>query len=154
MSQDADPLSEADRKILNCLQEDPRSSVTAISAATGIPQTTVRNRLNRLLKEGIVEISAAVNPLQLGYDNWAMIAMKVPVGEIETISNGLAALKEVYFVGATTGSYNLMVGVVLRSNADFAQFMERQLGRFTKIKDLYTFNVLKVFKRSFLFEQL
>ena len=148
------PLSESDRKILACLQKDARSSITAISAATGIPLTTVRNHLNRLLAERVVEITAAVNPLQLGYENWAMIMIKVPISAIEEISLSLAAMKEVIFVGSTTGTHNLMVGVVLHSNADFHEFMNDSLGSFTQIRDAYTFNVIKIFKRSFLFEDI
>lgn len=146
------PLTEADRKIIACLQRDPRSPVTEISAETGIPQTTVRNRLNRLLRDGIVEIAAAVNPLQLGFDTWAMVALQVPVEEVTQLSTKLAALQEVYFVGTTTGTYNLMVGVVLPSNTELAVFLTETLARFSKIRGLYTFNVLKVFKRHFLFK--
>ena len=146
------PLTDADRKIIACLQKDPRCPVTDISVETGIPQTTVRNRLNRLLREGIVEIAAAVNPLQLGFDTWAMVALQVPVEDVTSLSNKLAALQDVYFVGTTTGTYNVMVGVVLQSNTELADFMTETLGRFSKIRGLYTFNVLKVFKRHFLFK--
>jgi Lrp/AsnC family transcriptional regulator for asnA, asnC and gidA len=148
----ANRLSETDRKIVACLQADPRSPISEISAQSGIPQTTVRNRLNRLLREGIVEIAAAVNPLQLGFDTWAMVALQVPAAEVQNLSASLTALDEVYFVSTTTGSYNMMVGVVLRSNADFAAFMTDTLGQFASIKGLYTFNVLRVFKRHFLFQ--
>lgn len=148
----ASALDDIDRRVISCLQRDPRCAVAQMSEETGIPQTTVRNRLGRLLRDGTVEITVAANPLQLGYENWAMVAMKVPVPDLVSICERLSTIREVYFVGITTGSYNIMLGVVLKSNEDLVEFMTETIARFTEVKDTYTFNVLRVFKRSFSFE--
>lgn len=145
-------LTETDRKILSCLQRDPRSSVANMAELTGIPQSTLRHRLNRMLTEGIVEMSAVVNPLLLENYEWAMIALKVPLSQVEAVSLALAELSEVIFVGSTTGAYNLLVGVVLGDETDLGEFMLRSLSKFEHIHGLYTFNILKIYKRSFLFK--
>src|SRR5262249_10550468 len=44
-----------DLDIIRCLQDDARSSVAGIAGRLRVPESTVRHRLNRLVKEGVVE---------------------------------------------------------------------------------------------------
>jgi Lrp/AsnC family transcriptional regulator, regulator for asnA, asnC and gidA len=145
-------LTPTDLKIVACLRDDPRCSVAKIASVTDIPESTVRNRLNRLIQERVIEIGVALNPLQLGFQNWVMIGLRVSMTDLEPVAMRLSERPEVYFVGMTTGSYNLMMGVVVPTNDALVDFLTKVMPTLDGVETVYTFNVLRVFKRAFLFD--
>lgn len=51
-----DELDELDRGILHCLQEDARNNSAAdIAEKVGVTANTVRNRIQRLEEEGVIQ---------------------------------------------------------------------------------------------------
>jgi hypothetical protein len=57
-------------------------------------------------------------PRQLGNEIWVIIDLRVQFGKIESVARRVADAPEVYFVGIMTGSRDLLVGAVFKSNAD------------------------------------
>ena len=112
----------------------------------------MRNRLGRLLNDGVVEIGVVLNPLQIGFQSWVMIGLRVEMTELEKVATRLSERAEVYFAGMTTGSYNLILGVVVPTNNDLVDFLTGVVSKLQGIEMVYTFSVIKVFKRSFLFD--
>lgn len=63
-----DKLDDLDVQIIDILQKEGRIPVTQIGARIDVPHTTVRDRIQRLEEEGVIERYAAViNPAKLGY---------------------------------------------------------------------------------------
>lgn len=77
LSADSVKLTAADFAIMRCLQDDPRRPVASIAQELGTPESTVRHRLNRLVRHRIVEFSAVTDPFRLGYRIWALIEIQV-----------------------------------------------------------------------------
>ena len=48
-------LGALDLDIIRCLQDDARSSVVRIAGRLRVPESTVRHRLNRLVREGVMK---------------------------------------------------------------------------------------------------
>src|SRR5262245_39147301 len=116
-------LAPIDIRIIQCLHESARSPGSRIATKLGLPESTVRHRLNRLVRLGIIEFAAVVNPLQLGYQIWAQFHLEVQLPKIRSVAQQLARLPEVYFVGITAGGYDVLVGAVFASNAEILNFM-------------------------------
>ena len=55
-------------------------------------------------------------------------------------------------MGMTTGSYNLMIGVVVPTNDVLVDFLTGVMPKLAGIEMVYSFSVLRVFKRAFLFD--
>lgn len=63
-----DKLDDLDVQIIDILQKEGRIPVTQIGVRIDVPHTTVRDRIQRLEEEGVIERYAAViNPAKLGY---------------------------------------------------------------------------------------
>ena len=62
----ASQVDETDVAILTALQEDGRRPFTEIARALGLSEGTVRQRVARLQRLGIVQIVGVVNPSRLG----------------------------------------------------------------------------------------
>jgi len=67
-----------------------RISYSNIAGELRIPESTVRHRLNRLVRGGIVEFAALTNPLKLGYQIWAIIEVQAELRKIRPVAQQLA----------------------------------------------------------------
>jgi Lrp/AsnC family transcriptional regulator for asnA, asnC and gidA len=141
-------LRSLDLEIIRCVQADPRSSFARIASELGAPESTVRHRLNRLVQSGIVEFATMTNPLRLGYQIWAMIEVQTEMSKVESVAQRVAAAPEVTFVAITTGSYDILVAAVFRSNEELLEFVTGRLSRIPGISRTTTSSVLKLVKRT------
>src|SRR5215212_3641837 len=55
-------LDELDKRIIRLLQRNARVPNTEIGRELDVTETTIRNRVSRLLDEGLIEIVAVVDP--------------------------------------------------------------------------------------------
>jgi len=144
-------ISYADTQIIRCLNKDARSSAAAIATKLKMPESTVRYRLSRLVETGVIEFTAVPNPLHLGYQIWAILEVHAELARIRDIARELASRPEVYFVGITTGNYDILVGAVFRSNDEMLEFITSYLPRVPGIIRTTTSTVLDVVKRFLTF---
>ena len=59
-------FDKIDRAIIEQLQSDGRAPYTKLSAAVGLSEAAVRQRVQRLLESGVMQVVAVTDPLQLG----------------------------------------------------------------------------------------
>jgi Lrp/AsnC family transcriptional regulator for asnA, asnC and gidA len=137
-----------DVEIIRSLQGDPRGSVAKIAGRLGVPESTVRHRLNRLVRRGLIEFTVMTNPLRLGYQIWAIVEIQAEMPKIRAVAKSLAGAPEVYFVGITTGGYDVLAAAVFRSNQELLDFITRRLSRVPGIVRTTTSSVLEVVKRT------
>jgi Lrp/AsnC family transcriptional regulator for asnA, asnC and gidA len=144
-------LAPIDVRIIRALHENARSPMSKIAAQLGLPESTVRHRLNRLVERGMIEFAAMVNPLQLGYQIWAQIHIEVELSRIRSVAQLLARAPEVYFVGIATGGYDVLVGAVFKSNKELLDFITGPMSKVPGILRTSTSSILEVVKRSMTF---
>ena len=60
-------LDDVSLQIIKELQADGRRPYTAIAKAVGLSEAAVRQRVQRLLDSGIMQIVAITDPLRVGY---------------------------------------------------------------------------------------
>ena len=116
-------LAPIDVRIIRALHANARSSMSKIASRLGMPESTVRHRLNRLVRLGVIEFAAIVNPLQLGYQIWAQFHVEVELARMRSVAQRLARARQVYFVGIATGGYDVLVGAVFRTNEELLDFI-------------------------------
>src|ERR1700749_1982358 len=75
-------LDDVSKLIIEQLQQDGRRSYAAIGKAVGLSEAAVRQRVQRLLDGGVMQIVAVSDPLPLGFRRQAMIAIKTD-GDLE-----------------------------------------------------------------------
>lgn len=138
----------SDISIIHCLHDDARMSVVEIAKRIGIPESTVRNRLGKLIESGILNFVAVTDPLKLGYQLWVMIAIQTELTRIDEVAKSLSAIPEIYFVAVTTGGYEIMVSAAFRSNEELLRFITERLSGIPGITRTVTYNMLKIYKRQ------
>lgn len=140
--------NELDIEIIKQLQSDARKPFTAIADELGLPESTVRKRVDRLEATGVLQFTGFADPLRLGFQYWSYVAVKVELSALERTAKAVALHDEVFFTGITTGEYNVFIAAVFRSNTDLLHFLNERLPKIPGIIETATSNVLRIYKRT------
>jgi len=135
----AQKVTQTDRAIIRLLQRNARISYAELSRATGIPESTVRRRMDRLHQRGVIEFAMLADPARLGYDLRAMIGLKVELRRLDEIANALKAMNEVTFAAFLTGNFDIMIQVVVRSQEALVEFLTKRLAPIEGVRSTETF---------------
>jgi Lrp/AsnC family transcriptional regulator for asnA, asnC and gidA len=117
-------LDRVDRAIVGELQRDGRTSFRTIATRVGVSEATVRNRYNALVEAGILQVTAVTDPLRLGYESLAMLALTT-AGRAEEVTTKLGAFTEVSYVVITAGHADVLVELVCRDRRHLLETIER-----------------------------
>jgi Lrp/AsnC family transcriptional regulator, regulator for asnA, asnC and gidA len=104
-------LDDVSRAIIEQLQEDGRRSYARIAGAVGLSEAAVRQRVQRLLDAGVMQIVAVTDPMQVGFPRQAMVGVRTS-GDARSVADALADCPEVDYVVVTAGSFDVLVEVV------------------------------------------
>lgn len=104
-------LDETAKRIIEQLQEDGRRSYAAIGKAVGLSEAAVRQRVQRLLETGVVQVVGVTDPMMLGFSRQAMIGVRCH-GDLNRVADEIAGLDGCEYVVITAGSFDLLVEVV------------------------------------------
>ncbi len=104
-------LDDISKRIVEQLQEDGRRPYAAIGKAVGLSEAAVRQRVQRLLADGVMQVVAVTDPMQVGFARQAMIAVRAD-GDMLAVADALAEIDEVTYVVVTAGPYDVLAEVV------------------------------------------
>jgi Lrp/AsnC family transcriptional regulator for asnA, asnC and gidA len=121
-------VTPTDRAIIRLLQQNSRASYAELSRKTGIPESTIRRRMERLQEIGVIEFSMVADPAKLGYQLRAIIGIKLDVRELEPIANLISEMEEVAFAAFVTGSFDIIVHVVVEHQEGLVHLLQRLAG--------------------------
>jgi Lrp/AsnC family transcriptional regulator for asnA, asnC and gidA len=93
-------------------------SYTAIATEVGLSEAAVRQRAQRLMEQGVMQIVAVTDPLQLGFVWEAMVGVRVS-GNIEAIADTLGKIEAIDFIVLTSGRFDIILEVVAESDDQF-----------------------------------
>lgn len=117
-------LDDVAKHIIEQLQEDGRRPYATIGKAVGLSEAAVRQRVQRLLDAGVMQIVAVTDPLQLGFPRQAMIGLRTD-GDLESVADRLAEFEEIDYVVITAGSFDLLAEVVCRNDEHLLEILQK-----------------------------
>src|SRR5438105_15817178 len=83
-------LDDTSKEIIEQLQQDGRRSYAAIGKAVGLSEAAVRQRVQRLIDGGAMQIVAVTDPMTLGFRRQPMIGVRCG-GDLGQVADQLAA---------------------------------------------------------------
>ena len=141
-------LDEVSKKIIEHLQQDGRRSYAEIARAVELSEAAVRQRVQRLLDTGFMQIVAVTDPLQVGFTRQAMIGITVE-GDLAPVGDALADLDEVSYVVTTAGSFDLLAEVVCEDDEHLLRVVNDRIRRLPGVRSTETFVYLKLNKQHY-----
>jgi Lrp/AsnC family transcriptional regulator for asnA, asnC and gidA len=141
-------LDEVSKSIIEELQQDGRRSYAAIGKVVGLSEAAVRQRVQRLVDSGVMQVVAVTDPMELGFARQAMIGIRVR-GALEPVADAVAALDEVDYVVVTAGSYDLLVEVVCESDEALLAVLSSKIRTIPDVESTETFMYLQLRKQTY-----
>ena len=141
-------LDEINKQIIDHLQRDGRMSYATLAKTIGLSEAAVRQRVQRLLDNGLMQIVAVTDPLTLGFARQAMVGLRV-TGDLREIADELASIPEVDYVVICAGRYDLLVELVCTDDEHLLDLLNEKVRAIQGVTATDTFMYLKLAKQTY-----
>jgi Lrp/AsnC family transcriptional regulator, regulator for asnA, asnC and gidA len=141
-------LDEINKRIIEHLQRDGRMSYATLAKTIGLSEAAVRQRVQRLLDGGLMQIVAVTDPLTLGFARQAMVGVKV-TGDLRAVADELATVPEVDYVVICAGGYDLLVELVCTDDEHLLDLLNDKIRTVKGVAATETFMYLKLAKQTY-----
>jgi len=120
-----------------------RKSFRKIAEQLSVSENTVRARVNKLIDEGVLEISAHVDPETIPGHKVVMVGVKLNTMHLVKKGEEFSKLKGVVSVSVVTGRYDLLLAVLLNDGFGLLEFYTEEVARVADVQSVETFVVYK-----------
>ncbi|MFI1305178.1 Lrp/AsnC family transcriptional regulator [Streptomyces sioyaensis] len=134
--------------IIEQLQEDGRRPYAAIGKAVGLSEAAVRQRVQKLLDQGVMQIVAVTDPLTVGFRRQAMVGINVE-GDLDPVADALTAMEEVEYVVMTAGSFDLLIEIVCEDDDHLLEMINKHIRTLPGVRTTESFVYLKLRKQTY-----
>lgn len=150
-SRDADGgrvvLDDLSKRIIEQLQEDGRRSYAAIGKAVGLSEAAARQRVQRLIEAGAMQIVAVTDPMTLGFSRQSMVGVRCSE-DMKRVADILAGMDEIDYVVITAGSFDLLIEVVCENDDQLLDTLSK-VRAIPSVTATETFVYLKLRKQTY-----
>lgn len=136
------------KRIIELLQRDGRRPFVSIAAEVGLSEGAVRQRVQKLIDTGVMQIVAVTDPLVVGFTRQAMIGIKTQ-GDVGPVAAALCEIPQIDYVVTTAGSFDLLVEVVCEGDAELLEVLMTQIRTIPGVTHTETFVYLKLNKQHY-----
>lgn len=141
-------LDSVSLAIIEQLQEDGRRPYAAIGKAVGLSEAAVRQRVQKLLDQGVMQIVAVTDPLTVGFRRQAMVGINVE-GDLDPVADALTAMDEVEYVVVTAGSFDLLIEIVCEDDDHLLEMISKRIRTLPGVRSTESFVYLKLRKQTY-----
>jgi Lrp/AsnC family transcriptional regulator for asnA, asnC and gidA len=141
-------IDDLDKAIIRELQRDGRMAYAQLAPLVGLSQAAVRQRVQRLVETGIVQVVAVTDPQRLGFTVQAMVGLRAS-GDLRRLAERLAAVEEIDYVVVTAGSFDLLLEVVCADNDALLELLDREVRNLEGVVSAEVFTYLHLEKQTY-----
>ena len=145
---DPPPLDDIDKRIITELQLDGRMPYARLGPAVGLSQAAARQRVQRLIERGVMQVVAVTDPLALGFNLEAMIGIRAD-GDLRDVARTLAAIDQIDYVVITSGGYDLLVETVCEGTDELLALLNDQIRVLPGVRSADAFPYLHLEKQTY-----
>jgi Lrp/AsnC family transcriptional regulator for asnA, asnC and gidA len=141
-------LDDVNKHIIDQLQQDGRMSYAALAKKIGLSEAAARQRVQRMLDAGMMQIVAVTDPLTLGFRRQVMVGLKVE-GDMRAVAEKIAQIPEVDYVVMTAGSYDILAELVCTDDEHLLGLLNEKIRSIDGVQSTETFVYLKLAKQTY-----
>ena len=132
-------FDKTDVKIVNILLEDGRKPASEIARRIGdISERAVRYRIERMVTDGIIQVSAVAKPQAFGLTTIADVWLEVESDRILEVANKMAEFDNVSYVACGIGESDVSIQIVAKDTAEIYQFITEVVRKTTGVRKTTT----------------
>jgi Lrp/AsnC family transcriptional regulator for asnA, asnC and gidA len=140
-------LDRVSKQIIEQLQEDGRRSYAALARAVGLSEVAVRQRVQRLLDDGVIQIAAVTDAAAVGFHRQAMVGIKVE-GEIRQVAEKVVDIPEADYVVLCAGQFDLLMELICEDDDHLLRVVD-MIRSVPGVRATETFVYLKLAKETY-----
>jgi Lrp/AsnC family transcriptional regulator, regulator for asnA, asnC and gidA len=141
-------VDDVGRQLIEELQRDGRRSYAALAKTVGLSEAAVRQRVQRLIDSGLMQVVAVTDPLQLGFTRQAMVGVRAE-GDLRRVADELGKIDEVEYVVITAGSFDILLELVCVDDDHLLTVLSERVRVLPGVRDTETFVYLKTIKENY-----
>lgn len=141
-------LDARSKAIIEQLQQDGRRSYAAIARAVGLSEAATRQRVQRLIDEGVVQVVAVTRAEAVGFRRQALLGVLVE-GDIRTVAGKIAAVPEAEYVVVCAGRFDLLVELVCEDDEHLLAVIDDSIRAIPGVRSTETYLYLRLEKETY-----
>ena len=141
-------VDDMSKAIIEKLQRDGRRSYAGIGQDVGLSEAAVRQRVQRLIDAGVMDIVAVTDPMQLGFNRQAMVGIRCQ-GDTTKVAERLAKIDAVSYVVLTAGNFDALVEIVCANDAELLELLNTEIRAIPGVTSTETLVYLKLVKQQY-----
>jgi Lrp/AsnC family transcriptional regulator for asnA, asnC and gidA len=114
----------------------------------GLSQAAARQRVQRLIDRGVMQVVAVTDPATLGFAVQVMVGVCV-TGDARTAATRISDLAEVEYVVITAGRYDLLVEVVCTDTRHLLEVVYDRIRSVDGVTSTEVFTYLSLVKQTY-----
>ncbi|RQD69134.1 MAG: Lrp/AsnC family transcriptional regulator [Tindallia sp. MSAO_Bac2] len=142
-------LDHVDLKIIKILQRDGRTPNTDIARLLDVSESTVRNRIARLIEKDVIQIVAVADPFKLGLDIAASIKIHVDIQKADHVAMELEKIESLWYITLATGASTFNAEVYVRTINDLQSLLKDRIWKIDGVTHTETSVVMDYLKREY-----
>lgn len=139
-------LDSIDKQLLVLMGKDARQSSEELARHLNVSAATIRRRLRRLIKNGVLRIVGVADPAMVGQGLGVVINLDVEHRQVNAVMEWLIERTEIKWAATTTGRFDIIAIARFESTDHLARFFTEDLTSLEGIKDTETLVSLDVKK--------
>ena len=141
-------LDDINKRIIEQLQRDGRMSYANLAKKIGLSEAAARQRVQRMLDGGVMQIVAVTDPLTLGFRRQVMIGIRVE-GDMRSVATQIAQIPEVDYVVMCAGSFDILAELVCTDDEHLLWLLNDKIRAISGVSGTETFVYLKLAKQTY-----
>lgn len=140
-------IDNLDIKIVDLLMEDGRMACSEIARRiSGVTERAIRYRLEKLIQNGIISITAVVRPKSLGYPVVADVLLEVEADSIREVAERMIEYPNVSYVAYSIGETDVSLQIIAKDAVEVYEFVTGVIGKTNGVRKTTTSIVPQVLK--------
>jgi DNA-binding Lrp family transcriptional regulator len=116
-------LDKLDHQIISELHADARVAASDIARKTGTNERTVRKRIDRLVSDGVLRLTAIIDPEAFGYRITTDIFLEADPSKEEAIIKRLQSMTEITYIAFGLDSQEISIEARFKDNGELRKFL-------------------------------
>lgn len=141
-------LDDVSKHIIELLQSDGRRSYADIGKSVGLSEAAVRQRVQKLTDQGVLQIVAVTDPLKLGFHRQAMVGIRT-TGDPFDVVEKLEKIDAIDYLVLTTGRFDILAEVVTRDDEEMTELLLKKIRAVDGVSSTETFTYLELRKQHY-----
>lgn len=133
-------IDKIDLNIVELLMEDGRMAAAEVARRIGggISERVVRYRIERMAKDGVMQIRPIVNPQAFGLTTRADVVLEVESDAIMSVARKAVEYDAVSYVACSIGEMDVSIQVVGKDTAEIYRFVTEVIGKMPGVRKTTT----------------